>query len=66
MKTDSSITAIYHIDQQTKVVRPLFSCQVSAGFPSPADDYIDRRLDLNELLIAHPAATFSCGPPVTP
>ncbi len=58
MKTDSSIAAIYGLDQKTRVVRPLFSCGVSAGFPSPADDYIDRRLDLNELLIANPAATF--------
>ena len=58
MKTDSSIAAVYGVDQKTKVVRPLFSCQVSAGFPSPADDYIDRQLDLNELLITNPAATF--------
>lgn len=58
MNTDSSIAAIYGLDQKTKVVRPLFSCRVSAGFPSPADDYIDQRLDLNELLIANPAATF--------
>ncbi len=58
MKTDSSIAAIYGLDQKTRVVRPLFSCGVSAGFPSPADDYIDRRLDLNELLISNPAATF--------
>lgn len=58
MKTDSSIAAIYGLDQKTKVIRPLFSCGVSAGFPSPADDYIDRKLDLNELLIANPAATF--------
>jgi len=37
---------------------PLFTDKVSAGFPSPADDYIERSLDLNELLIQHPAATF--------
>ena len=37
---------------------PLFASRVPAGFPSPADDYIDRRLDLNEYLIKHPAATF--------
>ena len=29
------------------------------GFPSPAEDYIDRPLDFNELLIEHPAATFA-------
>ena len=31
---------------------------VSAGFPSPADDYMDKPIDLNEYLIKHPAATF--------
>jgi len=37
---------------------PLFLSPVAAGFPSPADDYMDRALDLNEHLVAHPAATF--------
>lgn len=37
---------------------PLYSCGVSAGFPSPAEDYIEQRLDLNELLINKPSATF--------
>ena len=31
---------------------------VEAGFPSPADDYIEGQLDLNKHLIKHPAATF--------
>ncbi len=31
---------------------------VSAGFPSPAEDYIEGSLDLNKYLIKHPAATF--------
>ncbi len=56
--TDESIAAIYDIEQKTKVLRPLFLSGVSAGFPSPAEDYIDRKLDLNELLIKNPAATF--------
>lgn len=43
--------------RKTASVRPLFAA-VSAGFPSPADDYIDGGLDLNEYLIRHPAATF--------
>jgi DNA polymerase V len=58
MKIDSSIDAIFEVEQKTKVIRPLFTCGVSAGFPSPADDHIDRKLDLNELLIQHPVATF--------
>jgi DNA polymerase V len=37
---------------------PLASFSVSAGFPSPADDFLDGRLDLNEYFIRHPAATF--------
>ena len=37
--------------------RPLALARVPAGFPSPAEDYIDRQLDLNEF-IEHPAATF--------
>lgn len=37
---------------------PLYACKVRAGFPSPADDYIESYLDLNSHLIAHPAATF--------
>lgn len=37
---------------------PLYASSVSAGFPSPAQDHIERTLDLNELCIEHPAATF--------
>lgn len=37
---------------------PLFGGKVAAGFPSPADDYVDKTLDLNELLVQKPAATF--------
>lgn len=41
-----------------QLVIPLFSNRVSAGFPSPAQDYIEQTLDLNELCIKHPAATY--------
>ena len=37
---------------------PLFMVPVEAGFPSPADDYLEGRLDLNEYLIKHPAAAI--------
>ena len=37
---------------------PLFTEPVSAGFPSPAQDYIEQTLDLNELCIKRPNATF--------
>lgn len=38
---------------------PFALASVPAGFPSPADDYLDRPLDFNELLIVHPASTFA-------
>jgi len=37
---------------------PLLAWPVKAGFPSPADDYLEGRIDLNQHLIRHPAATF--------
>jgi DNA polymerase V len=44
---------------RTKHALPLVLCRASAGFPSPADDYLDRPLDFNELLIENPDATFA-------
>ena len=58
MKKSSSIREIYPASGKTILQRPLFLSGVSAGFPSPADDYLDRKLDLNEHLIKNPAATF--------
>ena len=52
------ISDIYQSKGLSKEEVPLFSSKVSAGFASVADDYIEKRLDLNEALIAHPAATF--------
>jgi len=52
------INAIHSFEASSGVARPLAQSYVPAGFPSPADDYIERRLDLNEHLIRHPAATF--------
>lgn len=37
---------------------PLYTSSVRAGFPSPADDNIEQKLDLNSHVIKHPAATF--------
>lgn len=43
---------------KTTLPIPIFADAVAAGFPSPAQDYIERTLDLHELLIARPAATY--------
>ncbi|EBF7093392.1 TPA: translesion error-prone DNA polymerase V autoproteolytic subunit [Salmonella enterica subsp. enterica serovar Anatum str. CFSAN004005] len=37
---------------------PFFSYLVPCGFPSPAADYIEQRIDLNELLVSHPSSTY--------
>ncbi|HGY1226796.1 TPA: translesion error-prone DNA polymerase V autoproteolytic subunit [Citrobacter farmeri] len=37
---------------------PLFSDRVPCGFPSPATDYVEQRIDLNELLVQHPSSTY--------
>jgi DNA polymerase V len=43
---------------QPTIPIPLLLCFVQAGFPSPADDHIDKRLDLNEYLIRRQNSTF--------
>ena len=50
--------SITHIGNNKKIATPLFLDSVSAGFPSPATDYLENKLDLNEHLVKHPAATF--------
>ena len=37
---------------------PLFLERVACGFPSPAQDYVEDRLDLNRLAVRHPSATY--------
>ena len=37
---------------------PMYSNKVAAGFPSPADDYLEDKIDLNQYLVKHPASTF--------
>lgn len=41
-----------------KLRLPIFSSRVQAGFASPADDFIEQYLDLNELLVEHEQATY--------
>ncbi len=41
-----------------KITCPLYASSVKAGFPAPAEDYAEERLDLNAHLIQHPSSTF--------
>ncbi len=45
-------------NNRSQLALPLASGFVPAGFPSPADDYMDTGIDLNEELIKHPTSTF--------
>lgn len=56
--TSLNTVFLYPKNRLTKHSLPLFLSRVQAGFPSPADDYIEQSLDLNKLLIKKPAATF--------
>ncbi len=56
--TAMQIEQCYLPDLTTSKSCPLFLVPVCAGFPSPADDYLEGKLDLNEHLIKHEAATF--------
>ena len=44
--------------RRSRLALPLAGERVAAGFPSPADDYVEVGIDLNEQLIRHPASTF--------
>ncbi|HBZ16979.1 translesion error-prone DNA polymerase V autoproteolytic subunit [Pantoea sp. NPDC088449] len=37
---------------------PLFISRVPCGFPSPAQDYVEQRIDLNHFLVDHPSSTY--------
>jgi DNA polymerase V len=52
------IDGIFKAEAGRSLPLPLYTTSVQAGFPSPAEGYLDKTLDLNELLISHPAATF--------
>src|SRR5450432_1383575 len=51
--------AFLDIAPQRAAAIPLIMSPATCGFPSPADDYLDRPLDFNELLIENQAATFA-------
>ncbi len=49
---------VYSADITTELELPLVTEGISAGFPSPALDFVDQTIDLNKQLVRHPSATF--------
>ena len=49
---------LYASDTSTTLNIPYFEDGVSAGFPSPAEDHMHSKIDLNNLLIENPSATY--------
>ncbi|MEK7434354.1 MAG: translesion error-prone DNA polymerase V autoproteolytic subunit [Cyanobacteriota bacterium] len=54
----SNISAIFHYEHQKEMKLPLFSSKVYAGSPSEVSDHVEKRTDLNSLVIKNPASTF--------
>jgi len=53
-----SIIDIFSADTESALALPYVEEGISAGFPSPALDFVDLSIDLNRHLIKHPSATF--------
>ncbi len=54
----SDVVVSLPADNAADITTPIFTSRVQAGFPSPADDHLEDRLDLNKYLIHHREATF--------
>lgn len=58
VKPDVAILGKVIIEPEQRTLLPFYEDPVSAGFPSPASDYQVDDIDLNDILIKHPAATY--------
>ena len=58
MEKQNKPPATVLLDRGISCALPFFETRISAGFPSPATDYIENALDLNAYLITNPPATF--------
>ena len=56
--SEITLPGLMSVKAQSKASIPFANYSVQAGFPSPAEDYIDKSVDFNELLIANEPATF--------
>jgi DNA polymerase V len=59
LRAGDDINAFFDIEARRPATVPPMATSAACSFPSPEDDYLDRPLDFNELLIDNPAATFA-------
>jgi DNA polymerase V len=57
-KESKNVVAGFPATASKKQESPLYASQPAAGFPAPSDDLVEKALDLNDLLIDNPTATF--------
>ena len=55
---ETSIIEVMKAQESLGHLSPLYASQPAAGFPAPADDLIEKALDINDLVIKNPASTF--------
>ena len=53
-----NVTSVSPAAVKSKQMAPLYASSPAAGFPAPGDDMVEKPLDLNDLLIENPTATF--------
>ena len=56
--TPPPILEFFRPEKVKHIELDLYTNTISAGFPSPAEDFLDKKLDLNDYLIKNPSATF--------
>jgi DNA polymerase V len=56
--TGLRVTSASRLEALVQTSVPLYLWRVSAGFPSPAGDYVEREIDLNEWLVGNRLATY--------
>lgn len=57
-KTPDRVQVVAAAGTEAACAHPLYASRPAAGFPAPGDDLVEKVLDLNDLLITHPTATF--------
>ena len=58
MPDEIRVISVHLPEAGERLCLPLYLCRVPAGFPSPAGDYVESNIDLNEWLVGNKLATY--------